>query len=182
MSSKPPVIFIDDEKHIRIANTQTLQLAGYDVNALERADRALPLLSYDWPGVVVSDIKMPGMDGIEFLLKAQEIDRDLPVILISGHGDIAMAVKAIRDGAYDFIEKPFAAELLIETVKRALEKRALTLENRSLRHELDTQNNVPGPRIIGRSPAMQRLRSTIAQIADTDADVLLLGETGTGKE
>ncbi|MCG7866913.1 MAG: sigma-54 dependent transcriptional regulator [Candidatus Thiodiazotropha taylori] len=182
MSSKQPVLFIDDEKHIRIANTQTLQLAGIEVNAMERADKALPMLSYDWPGVVICDIKIPGMGGIEFLLKAQEIDRDLPVILISGHGDIAMAVQAIRDGAYDFIEKPFAADQLVETVKRALDKRALTLENRSLRQELDAQNNTPGPRIIGRSPAMQRLRSTIAQIADTDADVLLLGETGTGKE
>ncbi len=176
------VIFIDDEKHIRIANVQTLELAGLSVQALERAELALPMLSHDWPGVVVCDIKMPGMGGMSFLREALNIDRDLPVIMITGHGDIAMAVKAIRDGAYDFIEKPFAADLLVETVRRALDKRMLTLENRNLRFELEAQNNLPGPRIIGRSPAMQRLRSTIAQIADTDADVLLLGETGTGKE
>lgn len=182
MSPPGSVIFIDDEKHIRIANTQTLELAGLVVQALERAELALPMLSHDWPGVVVCDIKMPGMDGMSFLRKALKIDRDLPVILITGHGDIAMAVQAIRDGAYDFIEKPFAADLLVETVKRALDKRMLTLENRNLRYELETQNNLPGQRIIGRSSGMQRLRATIAQIADTDADVLLLGETGTGKE
>ncbi|MET0065993.1 MAG: sigma-54 dependent transcriptional regulator [Candidatus Thiodiazotropha sp.] len=182
MNTFGSVIFIDDEKHIRIANAQTLELAGLSVQPLERAELALPMLAHDWPGVVVCDIKMPGMDGMTFLREALSIDRDLPVILITGHGDIAMAVQAIRDGAYDFIEKPFAADLLVETVKRAMDKRKLTLENRNLRFELETQNNLPGPRIIGRSPAMQRLRSTIAQIADTDADVLLLGETGTGKE
>jgi len=181
MQERLPVVFIDDEKHIRIANAQTLELAGYQVQAFERAEAALPLISHDWPGVVVCDLKMPGMGGMEFLQQAHAIDRDLPVILITGHGDIAMAVLAIRQGAYDFIEKPFAADQLVETVRRALDKRALTLENRSLRIELEAQS-APGPRIIGRTPAMQRLRSTIAQLADTDADVLIFGETGTGKE
>lgn len=180
-ASSLPVIFIDDEKHIRIANCQTLDLAGYQVTEMESANQALPLLSQDWPGVVVSDIRMPGMDGLSFLNKAMEIDPDLPIILITGHGDIAMAVQAIRDGAYDFIEKPFAAEQLIEAVQRAFEKRRLTLENRFLRTELETQS-APGPRIIGKTPAMQRLRATISQIADTNADVLVHGETGTGKE
>ncbi len=181
MQDKLPVIFIDDEKHIRIANGQTLELAGYQVHLFDRAEAALPLVSHDWPGVVVSDMKMPGMGGMEFLQQALTIDHDLPVILITGHGDIAMAVQAIREGAYDFIEKPFAADQLIETVRRALDKRTLTLENRSLRQELEAQS-APGPRIIGRTPAMQRLRATIAQLADTDADVLIHGETGTGKE
>jgi two-component system C4-dicarboxylate transport response regulator DctD len=181
MQDKLPVIFIDDEKHIRIANSQTLDLAGFQVHAFDRAEAALPMIGHEWPGIVVSDMKMPGMGGMEFLQQVRAIDPDLPVILITGHGDIAMAVKAIRQGAYDFIEKPFAADQLVETVRRALDKRALTLENRSLRQELEAQN-VPGPRIIGRTLAMQRLRATIAQLADTDADILILGETGTGKE
>jgi two-component system C4-dicarboxylate transport response regulator DctD len=181
MSSVNTVFFIDDEKHIRMANQQTLELAGFDVQCFNSAEKVLPLLSLDWSGVVVCDIKMPGMDGLTFLEKAMGIDRDLPVILVTGHGDISMAVNAIRDGAYDFIEKPFAAEELIETVRRATDKRLLTLENRSLKMELEAQS-VPGPRIIGRTPSMQRLRATIAQIADTGADVLVLGETGTGKE
>jgi len=181
MSNRTPVIFIDDDQHIRMANTQTLDLAGFEVTGLERAERGLPLLSWDWPGVVVCDIRMQGMDGLEFLQRVREIDPDLPVILITGHGDIAMAVQSIRDGAYDFIEKPFAAERLVETVNRAVDKRKLTLENRILRQELEAQS-APGPRIIGNTPAIHRLRATIAQIADTDADVLIRGETGTGKE
>jgi two-component system C4-dicarboxylate transport response regulator DctD len=181
MQDKSPVVFIDDEKHIRIANGQTLELAGYQMQAFDCAEAALPLISHDWPGVIVSDMKMPGMSGMEFLEQTLAIDRDLPVILITGHGDIAMAVQAIRQGAYDFIEKPFGADQLVETVRRALDKRALTLENRSLRQELQAQS-APGPRIIGNTPAMQRLRATIAQLADTDADILIHGETGTGKE
>ena len=175
------IIFVDDEEHIRIANRQTLELAGYRVQVFERAEKAMPLLSKDWTGIVVSDIRLPGIDGLEFLSRVRDIDADLPVILITGHGDIAMAVGAMRDGAYDFIEKPFPAERLVDTVGRAAEKRRLTLENRRLRIELLDQSS-PGPRLIGRAPAIQRLRATIAQVADTAADVLVMGETGTGKE
>lgn len=181
MSNRGKVLFADDEKHIRIANQQTLDLAGFDVQCFSSAEQILPILSLEWSGVVVCDIRMPGMDGLTLLAEAQKIDHDLPVILITGHGDISMAVSAIRDGAYDFIEKPFAPARLVETVRRAMDKRNLTLENRNLRTELQAQS-VPGPRIIGNTPAIQRLRATVAQIADTKADVLLLGETGTGKE
>ena len=181
MTASSSVLFIDDEKHIRQANRQTLELAGFDVQCFSSAEQALPLVAMDWPGVVVCDIRMPGMDGLEFLQRTLEIDRELPVILVTGHGDISMAVNAIRDGAYDFIEKPFSADALVRTVRQALDKRALTLENRQLRQELQTQS-APGPRIIGRTAPMQRLRATIARIADTAADVLLVGETGTGKE
>lgn len=181
MSLAPKVIFIDDEEHIRSVNSQTLELTGYDVTPLENAEAALPLLTREWEGVVVSDIKLPGASGLEFLSMVQKIDADIPVILITGHGDIAMAVQAMRDGAYDFIEKPFAAERLIDSIRRGIEKRALTLENRSLRQQVQSQD-VVGPRLIGNTPAMKRLRSTITQIADTQADVLINGETGTGKE
>ena len=175
------VLFIDDEKHIRQANRQTLELADLEVSCLDCAEKAIPVLSQEWPGVVVCDIRLPQMDGLEFLHRAREIDPDLPVILITGHGDVSTAVQAMRDGAYDFIEKPYSSERLVKTVRRGLEKRMLTLENRRLRWELEA-HSAPGPRIIGRTPAMQRLRATIAQIADTGADVLVVGETGTGKE
>lgn len=175
------VIFIDDEKHIRQANMQTLELADLEVLCFEDAESALPHLSMDWPGVVICDIRLPGMNGLDFLGRTLAIDRDLPVILITGHGDISTAVQAMRDGAYDFIEKPYSAERLVKTVQRALEKRSLTLENRILRQELEAQS-VPGPRIIGNTPAMVRLRATIARVADTGADILIVGETGTGKE
>ncbi len=176
-----PVILIDDEKHIRKAGSQTLQLAGYEVIALERADKALELLHEDWPGVVVSDINMPGTDGLSFMNQALARVSDLPVILITGHGDISMAVQAMRDGAYDFIEKPFPADLLTDVVRRALDKRALTLENRRLRQELRAQDT-PGPRIIGKAEPVQRMRQLLMQVADTPADILLMGETGTGKD
>lgn len=177
----PNIIFIDDEKHIRLANRQTLELADFIVQCEENAENGLVRLSHDWPGVVICDIRLPKMSGLEFLVKAREIDKDLPVILITGHGDISTAVKAMRDGAYDFIEKPYSSERLVKTVERALEKRLLTLENRSLRRELEAQNT-PGPRIIGVTPEMDKLKATIAQVADTGADILILGETGTGKE
>lgn len=175
------VLFIDDEKHIRLANKQTLELAGFSVVLHDSAEDALKMLNRDWPGVVVCDIRLPKMDGMTFLVQLQRIDIDLPVILITGHGDISTAVQAMRDGAYDFIEKPYPAERLVKTVSRGLEKRLLTLENRELRRELEL-HSAPGPRIIGRTPKMEKLRATISQVADTSADVLVLGETGTGKE
>jgi two-component system C4-dicarboxylate transport response regulator DctD len=175
------VLFIDDEKHIRLANKQTLELADLDVIIEDCAENGIEIITREWPGIVVCDIRLPNMDGLQFLLEVQKIDQDLPVILITGHGDITTAVNAMRDGAYDFIEKPYSAERLVKTVLRGLEKRSLTLENLNLRRELEL-HNVPGPRIIGRTPAMEKLRSTIAQVADTGADILVLGETGTGKE
>ena len=174
-------MLVDDEAHIRVAASQALELAGLKVTALETAEQALQHIDATWPGAVISDIRMPGVDGMTFLQRARSIDADLPVILITGHGDVSMAVGAMRAGAYDFIEKPFAVDDLVDTVMRALDKRALTIENRRLREELAVQSK-PGPRIIGNTPAMHRLRQTIAEIADTDADVLVTGETGTGKE
>ena len=175
------VIFIDDEKHIRQANTQTLELADMAVSCFESAEKALPQIDKNLQGIVVCDIRLPLMDGMTFLNRVREIDQDLPVILITGHGDISTAVQAMRDGAYDFIEKPYSAERLVKTVQRALEKRTLTLENRNLRRELEAQKT-PGPRIIGKTQQIEQLRATIAQVADTGADVLITGETGTGKE
>jgi two-component system C4-dicarboxylate transport response regulator DctD len=179
--AQPKLMLVDDEAHIRVAASQALDLAGYPVQAFERAEQALGELDADWPGAVISDIRMPGMDGMAFLQAIRRIDPDLPVILITGHGDVSMAVEAMRAGAYDFIEKPFAVEDLVDTVGRAVDKRRLTLENRRLKNELAVQSK-PGPRIIGNTAAVQRLRLTIGQIADTNADVLVNGETGTGKE
>lgn len=181
MTEKKEVLFIDDEKHIRQANRQTLELADLDVHCRDCAEKGLELVNREWSGIIVCDIRLPNMDGMQFLTEVQKIDPDLPVILITGHGDISIAVQAMRDGAYDFIEKPYSSERLVKTVLRGLEKRSLTIENRNLRRELEL-HSAPGPRIIGRTPIMEQLRTTIAQVADTGADVLVLGETGTGKE
>jgi len=176
-----PVILIDDEHHIRMAAGQTLELAGYDLTTLEAAEPAQALVGDDWPGVIVTDINLPGIDGLELMRRVRAIDADLPVILITGHGDISMAVGAIRDGAYDFIEKPFASELLLDVVRRALDKRSLTLENRRLKDELEAQS-VPGPRIIGNTAVIRALRQLSRSVASMPADILIQAETGCGKD
>lgn len=179
--SSLPVIVLDDEKHLRISLGQTLELAGYQVKSYDRAHLVLEILDPDWPGVIISDIRMPGMDGLRFLQEARKLDADLPIILITGHGDISTAVTAIRQGAYDFLEKPFRNEILLDLVARALEKRRLTLENRCLREEL-ARHSAPGPRVLGRTPSVQKLMSLANQIAQVETDLLLWGETGTGKD
>ncbi|MBT3041236.1 MAG: sigma-54 dependent transcriptional regulator [Candidatus Thiodiazotropha sp. (ex Codakia orbicularis)] len=181
MSKSPDVFFIDDEIDLRLANEQTLELAGFQVRVFEKAEDALKLIDNQTGGIVVSDIRLPGLDGLALLQRLQQMDATLPVILITGHGDISMAVDAMQKGAYDFIEKPFSSERLVDTVRRALEKRRLVLENRTLKTELNAQNSL-GPRIIGKTSAMKALKNTINQLADTAADILLMGETGTGKE
>ena len=162
------------------ATRQTLELAGFSVSAFAVAAEALARLDANFPGVVVSDIRMPGIDGLQLFDRVLQLDADIPVILVTGHGDIAVAVKAIKDGAYDFITKPFAADRLAQSVARAAEKRRLVMENRALRESAEqAQDGLP---LIGQTPAMERLRRTLRQIADTDVDVLVTGETGSGKE
>ena len=177
-----PVLIIDDEAHLRITAGQTLELAGYTPNAFASAEAALDALAPDFPGVVVSDIRMPGMDGMALLREVHKRDPDLPVILVTGHGDISTAVEAMREGAWDFLEKPFAGERLVEMVRRGIEKRRLSLENRQLKAELEAQQSAPGPRLVGRTQAMQHLSSMVQRISQVETDVLLFGETGAGKD
>ena len=178
---KNSIFFIDDEEDLRLANQQTLNLAGFDACVFECAEDALAVLEESSPNVIICDIRLPGIDGHALLAEIQKIDSDLPVILITGHGDISMAVQAIHNGAYDFIEKPFSADRMVDVVRRANEKRLLTLENRNLKHQLEVQD-VIGPRIIGKTPVITGLRAAITHLSATDADVLVFGETGTGKE
>ena len=124
---------------------------------------------------------MPGMDGLQLLELLHDFDAQLPVLLITGHGDVPVAVRAMRAGAYDFLQKPFASDLLLDSVRRALDVRRLVLENRQLRLALDEQQQL-GERLLGHSPAAQRLRQQIQALAPLHADVLILGETGSGKE
>jgi len=179
--NSPTVLLIDDEETVRQSISQTLQLANIKVETFSSAKDVLPLLSTSFNGIVLSDIRMPGMDGLELLDQSLSIDPKLPVILISGHADVSTAVNVIRKGAYDLMEKPFSNVLLVDKVNRALNQRELSLENRLLKEELASQNHL-GPRIIGKAPAILQLRKLITRVADADADVLIMGETGTGKE
>ncbi|BDD91482.1 MULTISPECIES: sigma-54-dependent transcriptional regulator [Pandoraea] len=175
------ILFVEDDELVRRATLQSLQLAGLDAFGLASAEAARERITPDFAGIVVSDIRLIGMSGLELLSHLRQHAPEVPVILVTGHGDISMAVQAIRDGAYDFIEKPFAPDRLIESAKRALETRKLMLENQALRRELAEQGG-RASRIIGRSPAMETLRTLIANVAMTDAPVLINGDTGTGKE
>ncbi|MBN3491687.1 MULTISPECIES: sigma-54-dependent transcriptional regulator [Vibrio] len=176
------VFFIDDESDIRLAIEQSFELEEISAQFFSSAEDALLAIKQDGlPKVVISDICLPGLSGENLLSTVLHQDKDVPVILITGHGDISMAVNALRNGAYDFIEKPFPIDRLIDTTRRGLEKRELTLENQELKRSLKASQTL-GPRIIGDTPSIQMLRETISHIADTDADILLFGETGTGKE
>ncbi|MCP4672317.1 MAG: sigma-54-dependent Fis family transcriptional regulator, partial [Desulfobacula sp.] len=130
---QPEILLIDDEQAVRHAASQTLELSGYNVTALPDAKSALPIIDINFTGVVISDVKMPGMDGLALTRLIVNIDPELPVILISAHGDISMAVKAMQQGAYDFLEKPVHPERMLEVVARAVEKRQLVMENRNLK-------------------------------------------------
>ena len=175
------VLIVDDDEAVRESCAQAMDLAGYAVDTLPGADGVVERLSRDWPGVVISDVRMPRTDGLTLLRRIHALDPDLPVVLLTGHGDVPMAVDAMREGAYDFLEKPCPRDRLTEVVARALEKRALVLENRSLRESLARARGLESA-IVGTSDAASRLRARIAALADTDVDVLICGETGTGKD
>lgn len=172
------VLLVDDDEALRSAVAQGLTLRGFDVSAFDNASAALKALSRDFEGVVVSDVRMPGMDGLALFKRIQTVDPDIPVLLITGHGDVAMAVAALQDGAYDFVSKPFPMERLTAALSRALEKRGLVLDNRRL--ELAAQAVSDSP-LLGDTPVIRRLRATVAQLADAEVDVLVQGETGVGK-
>ncbi|MDX3904717.1 MAG: sigma-54 dependent transcriptional regulator [Pigmentiphaga sp.] len=174
------VLFVDDDPAMREANLQTLELAGFRVEVAASGADALARIPADFPGIVVTDVRMPIMDGLQLFRRLREQDTDLPVILITGHGDIDMAVSAMHEGAYDFLAKPYPAERLATAARNALDKRRLVLENRRLqRLAQEARESLP---LIGETPVMQRLRKTLQHLATADVDVLVLGETGAGKE
>jgi two-component system, NtrC family, C4-dicarboxylate transport response regulator DctD len=181
MQDNVKVILIDDDKSARLGTEQTLELTGFKVESFPSATLALPQIVSGASLIVVCDVMMRGMDGLELQQRLHHLDPDLPVILITGHGDVSMAVRAMRHGAYDFIEKPFAPDQLLAAVKRAVEKRRLTLELDILQAKLKKKQAIAS-RILGISAAVDIVRRTVLDLAETNADVLIVGETGTGKE
>lgn len=181
MSGTLQVLVVEDDPDVRLGCEQALQLEDIPVTGVDSAEKARRHLGRDFPGVVVSDIRLPGMDGMALLKEVHSIDSDLPVILITGHGDVSLAVQAMKNGAYDFIEKPFSPDHLVEVVRRALDKRRLSLEVRQLQARLEGREQLES-RLIGRSAGMVRVRHLVADLGNSAADILIEGETGTGKE
>ncbi len=180
MAQAMKIAIVDDEKDMRQSISQWLALSGFDTETFASAEEALKSLGADYPGVVVSDIKMPGMDGMAFLKKLMSVDSALPVIMITGHGDVPMAVEAMRVGAYDFLEKPFNPDKMTELAKKATQRRRMVLDARALRRELGDGTTIM-KKLIGASPVMERLREDILDLAQTEGHVLIEGETGSGK-
>ncbi|KEP69599.1 sigma-54-dependent Fis family transcriptional regulator [Thioclava sp. BHET1] len=180
MARMMKVAIVDDEEDMRQSVSQWLALSGFDTETFPCAEDALKEIGPDWPGVVISDIRMPGMDGMAFLKRLMGIDSGLPVIMITGHGDVPMAVEAMRLGAMDFMEKPFSPDRMTELAKRATQARRTTLDNRALRRDLAEGEKVIG-KLIGTSEPMERLREDILDLSQADGHVLIDGETGSGK-
>ncbi|MGQ0565226.1 MAG: sigma-54-dependent transcriptional regulator [Gemmobacter sp.] len=180
MARAMKVAIVDDEADMRQSISQWLALSGFDTETYASAEEALKGIGAEFPGVVVSDIKMPGMDGMALLKRLMSLDSGLPVIMITGHGDVPMAVEAMRIGAYDFLEKPFNPDRMTELAKKATQVRRLTLDNRALRREL-SDGTVLMKKLIGTSGIMDRLREDILDLGQADGHVLIDGETGTGK-
>jgi DNA-binding NtrC family response regulator len=175
------VIYVEDDAQVRESLVQTLELADLSVRAFASAEALLQVFTPGLPAVVVSDVRLTGIDGLTLLDRLQAQDPSLPVVLVTGHGDVEMAVRAMRSGAYDFIEKPFSPDRFVETVRRAIEKRMLRTAVDDLRQQLQCKSGIESV-LLGQSPAMEQVRRRILRLATTSADVMILGETGTGKE
>ncbi len=181
MADTLKVLIVEDDAAVNRGCRQALQLEGIAAESVDSGEAGWRAVTEIGPAVVITDIRLPGMDGIELMGRIHALDADLPVVLMTGHGDIALAVQAMRDGAQDFIEKPFSSAHLVEVTRRALEKRRLVLEVRELRARLGDSRSIE-TKLIGNSAAMQHVRRRIADLGPTSADVLICGETGTGKE
>lgn len=181
MPAELTVLIVEDDADVRLGCEQALRLEGIATRGVGSAEAALREVGAGFCGIVVSDIRLPGIDGMALLSQLRERNPSLPVIMITGHGDVALAVQAMKQGAYDFLEKPFSPEQLVDAARRALEQRKLALEVAELRERLAGREKLEA-RLIGLSPAVERLRRLIADLAGTSANVLIHGETGTGKE
>jgi two-component system, NtrC family, C4-dicarboxylate transport response regulator DctD len=173
------VLLVEDDGAVSRSIAQAFRLEQIALHVCTSVEQALPLISDPTIGAVVSDVRLPGQDGFAMLAAVRQLDTELPIVVITAYAHIALAIQAIREGAYDFIEKPFSADRLVDVVRRALEKRRLVLENRRLRDALREQD---GSLLVGHSSAIERARQRVAALAAVDVDILINGETGTGKE
>ena len=176
----PPVLVVDDEKNMRLSLQTVLNDEGYAARAVESAEEALELLAREEFFMVITDARLGGMSGYDFLARTRNQWPDLPVLMITAYATPKLAVEAIKAGAIDYVSKPFAPEELLHAVARCAERHRLLRENAALRSLAG--ETVTLDQIVGESPPMRELRKLIQTVAQTDARVLILGESGTGKE
>ncbi len=173
----PNILIIDDEKAIRKTLSEILSFEGYKIDEAADGEEGLKRFSEKTFDLVLCDIKMPKLDGIEFLEKAREINADIPIIMISGHGNIDTAVEAVKKGAFDYISKPPDLNRLLITLRNATDKQSLVTETKVLKRKVGKVQEM-----VGESSAIQKIKDTIEKVAPTDARVLITGENGAGKE
>src|SRR5262245_16839994 len=174
---KSRILVVDDEAAIRDSLKMTLEYEGYEFIGAATGQEGLALIEREGPDLVLLDVKMPGMDGLEVLDRIRALNEALPVVVVSGHGTISTAVEATKKGAFDFIEKPFASDKVLVTLRNALDQRTLRDENRSLKRAVEIRHQM-----IGDSGALRQVMAAIGRAAPTNATVLIQGESGVGKE
>ena len=180
MTEQKSILIIDDEKGHREALAKILAKDGYEVHAVENGESALEFLRQHYVNLIITDIKMPQMDGVQLLKASKTVHPEIEVIMMTGYGTVDTAVEAMREGAYHYIEKPLKPTEVRAVVSRALEKQILVLENKFLKNQLESAQY--SRHVIGQSDVMRQLLDKVQQIAPSSATVLLLGESGTGKE
>jgi two-component system C4-dicarboxylate transport response regulator DctD len=178
----PSVLIVDDEDMVRTALEQWLRLSGFETATAANAEEALAAIDDRHPHIVLTDVRMPGLSGMDLLRTIAERGLPTEVILITGHGDVPMAVEAMRAGAFDFLQKPYVPDQLVHSISRAAEQARLKRELADLRRKLDGGVNELSTRLVGASRVMEDLRRSVLELAPIPADIILLGETGTGKE
>ena len=177
---KGRILVVDDEANARTALAELLRDEGYTVETAADGFKALPKLDDFAPDLLLTDLRMPGMDGLELMAKARALDAEMVVVLMTAHGAVDSAVAAMRQGAADYLAKPINMDELVIVLARELERRQLRAETGQLRERLAEKHRVSS--IVGTSPAMQEVFDTIVQVAPSRASVLITGESGTGKE
>ncbi len=180
--TSPSVLIVDDEDMVRTALEQWLRLSGFETATASNAEEALAAIDDRHPHIVLTDVRMPGLSGMDLLRSIAERGLPTEVILITGHGDVPMAVEAMRAGAFDFLQKPYVPDQLVHSISRAAEQARLKRELADLRRKLDGGVNELSTRLVGASRVMEDLRRSVLELAAIPADIILLGETGTGKE
>ncbi len=174
------LLIVDDEPELLISCERILRGLGLALYTAGSGDEAVEILTREQPGIILTDLKMPGLDGLALTRVAHQLDRDILVLVMTGFGTVDTAVQAIKQGAFDFITKPFSADQLQVAVERALSQRVLVSQNKNLQHQLADRFSLR--QVVGQSPAMLKVFDMVRKVAPTDANILILGESGTGKE